>query len=71
MSEPKFSLGAYANQWIQNCHKNGLAVRSKVDVSRHVKDPRSFRQIVRRENLFLHECDSHSVLSTSEIMLAC
>ena len=71
MSDRTFGLGSYASKWIQNCRKNGLSARAKGDVEQSVKDLLVFRRLVRLENLFLHECNSHYVLSTSEVNLFC
>ena len=65
------SIGNYGCEWMSCCQKNGLAYRSKHDVNRLIKDIKRFRRAVRLENLFLHECDSHYVLSTSELCLVC
>ena len=71
MTERGFVIGSYANEWIKYCRKNGLAIRVREDVERQVKDIMLFRRIVRLEDLFLHECESHYVLSTSEVNLIC
>lgn len=71
MSDRTVVLGSYAADWIKYCKKNGLAARDREDVEKQIKDIMLFRRVVRLENLFLHECDSHFVLSTSEVSLIC
>ncbi len=71
MADRTVVLGSYASEWIKYCRKNGLASRVREDVERQVKDVMLFRRIVRLENLFLHECETHYVLSTSEVSLIC